>query len=66
MLVLSRKTKETIMIGDDIEITVLSTSGSQVRIGISAPNDISVHRQEIYELIKSEENDVDSTQAAEG
>jgi carbon storage regulator len=54
MLVLSRKTKESIMIGDDIEVTVLSTTGSQVRIGIAAPSDVAVHREELYKRIKDE------------
>lgn len=59
MLVLSRKTKESIMIGDDIEVTVLSTTGSQVRIGIAAPADVTVHREELYKRIKAElEEDV--------
>ena len=51
MLVLTRKTNQSIMIGDDIEITVLSVSGDKVRIGIQAPRDISVFRQEVYETI---------------
>jgi len=57
MLVLTRKTNQSIMIGDDIEITVLSVSGDKVRIGIEAPRDISVFRQEVYENMdeKSEE-----------
>ena len=49
MLVLTRKTNQSIMIGDDIEITILSVSGDKVRIGIEAPRDISVFRQEVYE-----------------
>ncbi len=48
MLVLSRKTGESVMIGDDIEITLVSTEGSKVRIGIQAPSDVPVHRKEIY------------------
>ncbi len=48
MLVLSRKTGESVMIGDDIEITLVSTEGSKVRIGIQAPPDVPVHRKEIY------------------
>ena len=51
MLVLTRKTNQSIMIGDEIEITVLSVSGDKVRIGIQAPRDISVFRQEVYENI---------------
>ena len=48
MLVLSRKTGESVMIGDDIEITLVSTEGSKVRIGIQAPPEVPVHRKEIY------------------
>ncbi len=49
MLVLTRKTNQSIMIGDEIEITILSVSGDKVRIGIDAPRDISVFRREVYE-----------------
>jgi carbon storage regulator len=48
MLVLSRKTKQSIMIGDDVEITVLSIDAGKVRLGIQAPAEVSVHRTEIY------------------
>ena len=48
VLVLSRKTGESVMIGDDIEVTLVSTEGSKVRIGIQAPADVPVHRKEIY------------------
>ena len=54
MLVLSRQQDETIMIGDDVEITVVSIRGDKVRIGIKAPPHIPVHRKEIYEAIKRE------------
>lgn len=54
MLVLTRKTNETIKIGEDIEVTVLSISGDQVKLGIKAPRDVEVHRQEIYEEIRLE------------
>lgn len=54
MLVLSRRIEETLVIGDDIEITVLGISGNQVRIGIKAPRHISVHREEIYQRIQNE------------
>lgn len=54
MLVLSRQRDETIMIGDDIEITVVDIRGDKVRLGISAPTRIAVHRKEVYESIKRE------------
>lgn len=52
MLVLTRKVKDSIMIGDDIKITVLEVKGDHARIGIDAPRDIAVHRLEIYRLIR--------------
>lgn len=54
MLVLSRLRDETIMIGDDIEITVVDIRGDKVRLGITAPTRIAVHRKEVYEAIKAE------------
>lgn len=54
MLVLSRQRDETIMIGDDIEITVVDIRGDKVRLGINAPTKIAVHRKEVYEAIKRE------------
>ena len=51
MLVLTRRIGETIMIGNDIEVTVLASAGRQVRIGVSAPIEVEVHRQEIYDKI---------------
>lgn len=54
MLVLTRNAGETLYIGDDIKITILSNNGSQVRIGIEAPKEIPVHREEIYQQIKQE------------
>ncbi|MFD2436377.1 carbon storage regulator CsrA [Modicisalibacter luteus] len=52
MLILSRRVGETMMIGDDIAVTVLSVKGNQVRIGIKAPKDVAVHREEIFERIQ--------------
>ena len=54
MLVLTRKVHQSIIIGDDIEIVVLEVRGEQVRLGINAPRNIAVHRQEIYEQIQHE------------
>ena len=54
MLVLSRQRDETIMIGDDIEVTVVDIRGDKVRLGINAPKEISVHRKEVYEAIRRE------------
>jgi carbon storage regulator len=51
MLVFTRKSGESLMIGDEVEVKILSLSGDQVRIGISAPRQIAVHRSEIYEVI---------------
>ena len=60
MLILMRREKESLMIGDDIVVTVLETNGKQVKIGIDAPGDIPVHRQEIYERIKREQQEDNS------
>lgn len=54
MLVLTRKVHQSIMIGDQIEVVVLEVRGEQVRLGINAPKDVTVHRQEIYEQIRQE------------
>jgi len=54
MLVLSRQRDETIMIGDDIEVTVVDIRGDKVRLGINAPREISVHRKEVYDAIRRE------------
>lgn len=54
MLVLSRRPQESIMIGDDIELTVVDIRGDKVRLGIKAPSDVAVHRKEIYDVIMKE------------
>ena len=57
MLVLSRQKDESIMIGNDVEVTIVDVRGDKVRLGITAPRDIPVHRKEVYEAIKREESE---------
>ena len=59
MLILTRKVGESINIGDDITITSLGVSGQQVRIGINAPKDVAVHREEIYQRIQGDDGSKD-------
>lgn len=60
MLILTRRIGETLIIGDDVNITVLGVKGNQVRLGINAPKDVSVHREEIYLRIQQEKEAGDS------
>lgn len=55
MLILTRRVGETVMIGDDVTVTILGVKGNQVRVGVNAPRDVAVHREEIFERIKREE-----------
>jgi carbon storage regulator len=65
MLILTRRVGETVMIGNEVTVTVLGVKGNQVRIGVNAPKDVAVHREEIYERIKREQDqDVRSTPSA--
>ena len=57
MLILTRRVGETLVIGDDVTVTVLGVKGNQVRLGINAPKDLSVHREEIYQKIQQEKGE---------
>ena len=66
MLILTRRVGETVMIGNDVTVTVLGVKGNQVRVGINAPKNVAVHREEIYERIKREQEGLGEGEAPNG
>lgn len=61
MLILTRRVGETLMVGDDVTVTVLGIKGNQVRLGVNAPKDVAVHREEIYDRIQGEKGDTNNS-----
>lgn len=66
MLILTRRVGETLMVGDDVTVTVLGVKGNQVRIGVNAPKDVAVHREEIYDRIRKESEGGDAPKPGDG
>ncbi len=66
MLILTRRVGETVMIGGEVTVTVLGVKGNQVRLGINAPKDVAVHREEIFERIKAEQDGGSSSAGTNG
>ncbi|MBB3047166.1 carbon storage regulator [Litorivivens lipolytica] len=65
MLILTRRIGETLMVGDEVTVTILGVKGNQVRVGVTAPRDVAVHRQEVYEKIQKESEVEESDMAQE-
>jgi len=64
VLILTRRVNETLMIGDDIAVTVVGINGNQVRLGVNAPKEVPVHREEIFNRIRQESADTEETRVA--